>query len=253
MRVQVLWAAIAGAAMVYVGAYGMASAQGSGVTSYTGHLPTVSVASLRVPENAWRHLEKAQRCLLRHDAEGYEREVTKALALAPAFPEALILRASQEVLGHRFEAALADVLAAQRADPGAMWATVVMASAYNGLHRYRDARVLLDNLHGPEADTWQATYELARAHVGCHDTEESLRLSAAALDLAPRDFADVHLLRSNALLLSRRWSEALSQLEAYMASARSPSNRPDVLSAIEAVKLRIKGDEVARLSEIPAP
>jgi hypothetical protein len=101
---------------------------------------------------------------------------------------------------------------AQRVEPGVAWAGVILAGAYNGAHRWADAVVVLENLQGAEADTWQARYERTRAAIGPRDVEGALHSSEQAVTMAPASFVEVHLLRAHALSLagagrrrSRRW------------------------------------------------
>ena len=152
---------------------------------------TVSVASLRIPQKAWAHFERAKAAADRNRPAESERESAKALQIAPQFAEVYLLRASQQIRAHDFEGAVASAQSAQRAEPGVMWLNIVLAGAYNGLQRYGDALRALREARPDEADTWQAKYEAARAETGLGHVEEALRLSAEALNSAPEKFADV--------------------------------------------------------------
>jgi len=200
-----------------------------------GALPTVSVASLRIPEKAWTHYEKAHDALQTNHLEEYDRETAKALQIAPAFAAVYLLRATHELSVHRFDVAIADVLAAQRIEPGTAWSGVLLASAYNGSRRFDDAAAILRNLAGAEADTWQAKYEWTRAAIGRGDVAAALRWSEMALDMAPEGCAEAHLLRANALNLAQRWPAAIAELEAYLDSG-NPRHRAEVLALLEGTR-----------------
>jgi tetratricopeptide (TPR) repeat protein len=202
-----------------------------------GALPTVSVATLRTPEKAWTHFERAQEAMQANRTKDFERETSKALAVAPNFAAVYLLRAIHEVNGHQFEAAIADVEQAQRAEPGVAWAGVILAGAYNGEHRWAEAVMILENLHGAEADTWQARYERTRAAIGSRDVEGALHWSEQAMAMAPANFAEVHLLRANALSLARRWPAAIREMETYLDAGQSQKHREEVLAMLEHARL----------------
>jgi tetratricopeptide (TPR) repeat protein len=199
-----------------------------------GRTTTVSVATLRVPPQAWRHFNKAKSAGERNRLEEFERETARALEIAPEFAAAHLLRADMLVRAKRFAEAVDEVAAARRSDPGVMWAAVIQAGAYNGLHRYWDALSALDTRPdargGIESESWQAMYERARAEIGLGNVESGLRWSAKALEAAPESFPDVHLVRANALLVAQRSNEAQTQMEMYLASRGTQAHRDEVVA-----------------------
>jgi tetratricopeptide (TPR) repeat protein len=202
--------------------------------------PTVSVASLRIPQKAWAHFEKAKAAAERNRPAEAERESARALEIAPRFAEVYVFRATQQVRGHDFQAAIASAEAARQADPDATWASVVLAGAYNGMQRYDDALAALHAARPTEAETWQAKYEQARAEIGLRHVEEALRLSAEALDSAPETFADARLVRGNALLIAGRWGEAAAQMHLYLQSAAPQSHRAEVEQVLAQTEARMQ-------------
>jgi tetratricopeptide (TPR) repeat protein len=231
--------AAAGYVLICLGAMGAGLAGGQSRAARpsqrgpSGVPPTISVASLKIPESAWIHYEKAREAAQENRIDEYERETRKALYIAPAFAEVYVLRASYEMSMRRYDAAIADAVEARRIQPGVAWAGVILAGAYNGAHRYVDASVIAGNLHGSEADTWQAKYERARAAIGRGDVEGALRWSASAVATAPENCADVHLLRANALSMTRRWPAAIVELETYLDLDKGPQHRAEVLVLLE--------------------
>jgi tetratricopeptide (TPR) repeat protein len=196
---------------------------------------TVSVATLQVPEQAWKHFEKARALALKQHAADSERESEKALAIYPKFAAAHILEASEQLVLKDYKRAVENVLAARNIDPDTEWAGVVLAGAYNGLSRFDEALTVLQELQGPEATSWQAKYENARAEIGLGDEQAALKVSAEALELAPKDFTDAKLMRANALMLSHRWTEARDCLNAYLATPGPQLRREHVLKVLEIV------------------
>jgi tetratricopeptide (TPR) repeat protein len=230
--------AAAGCVLICLGAMGTGLAGQSRATQLLPHgpsggPPTISVASLKIPEKAWIHYEKAREAAQENRIDAYERETRKALEIAPAFAEVYVLRASYELNLRRYDAAIADAVEARRIQPGVEWAGVVLAGAYNGAHRYVDASVIAENLHGSEAGTWQAKYERARAAIGRGDVEGAMRWSASAVATAPEDCAEVHLLRANALSMTRRWPAAIVELETYLDLDKGPQHRAEVQVLLE--------------------
>jgi tetratricopeptide (TPR) repeat protein len=209
---------------------------------------TVSVATLRIPEKAWKHFDKAKAAAARNRPEESDREIAQAIQIAPGFAEAYLLRADLQIKAHSFAQAIDSVAEARRTVPDIPLAGILLAGAYNGLRRYTDANLVLENLHGSEAQSWQANYERARAATGLQDIEAALRWSAKALEFAPQRFADVCLVRANALLLARRWSDAAIQLQAYLKSDGPLLHRDEASTALVSVRERAREEDLVNLA-----
>lgn len=205
-------------------------------------LGTISVASLRVPAKAWKHFEKAREAARANHEDACAEEINKALSVEPRFAEAYLLRATRDLAAKRFQAAIDNTLLAQQIEPSITWSRTLMAGAYNGLQRYHDADVLLENLQGEETNSWQAKYEMARAQTGLGNVEGALHWSELALAAAPPSFADAHLLRANALQLAHRWQDAMVQMEAYLAMDAPENRRTAVLAALEKTRLTAEAE-----------
>ncbi len=231
LRIKLVAAGVA--AVIAVGLNTCAGGQEKRLTG-TG---TVSVAALRVPVKARQHLEKARQALIAGRSAEYERELAAALAIDPEFGEAYVLRASQEVMAERYDAAIADASTAQRLEPGIPWAAIVHAEACNGLRHYDEAFALLDALKSNEAGTWQAKYAMTRTAVGRGDAVAALQWSKLALDAVPESaMANAILLRANAFQISRRWQEALEQFDKYLAFPGAQPMRAQVAVIRERVQ-----------------
>lgn len=194
---------------------------------------TVSVASLRVSPKAREHYEKARHAAQEHRDGVYEREISKALAISPAFPEAYVLMADRDNKAYHYEDAIEHAAHARALDPSDAWAPIVLASAYNGLRRYDDAFLLLETLNRVTATHWQAQYEMARAETGRGDVEGALRWSRMALAAAPASWADAHLVMANALQLASQWREACREMELYLAADTTPAHKAAVEIALQ--------------------
>lgn len=220
----------------------------SAVRTLVGIGSIVSVVDLRISEKAWLHFDKAKALAEHNRLAEAELETGKAIALAPRFAGAYLLRASVLVQKQRFEDALASLAVARQIQPDALWEGLLTASACNGLHRYSEAKADLDGMHGREAESWQAAYERARVAVGLRNVDDALRWSAAALAGAPENFADARLLRANSLSLAHRWQEAASQMEMYLLFPGPQYHRAEVLTALEKTNLRLRAAESKELA-----
>lgn len=217
------------------------------------HMPsgvgsTVSVATLRIPERAWKHFAKAKVAAEHNRLAESERETSKAIEIAPDFAAAYLLRADSEVQAHSFAAAVANVKEARRVEPNLLWAGVVLAGAYNGLGQYEDAYRVLVDLHGTESQSWQAAHERARAAIGTRDLDGALRWSDVALHSAPDTFLDAHLVRANALILAHRWNDADTQMTTYLQSKVTLERRAEVSAALDIVRRRAREEELQKLA-----
>lgn len=209
---------------------------------------TVSVMELRIPGKAWDHFEKAKKLAGHNRLAESDVESEKAIAIAPDFAAAYLLRGSAEIQEHNFAAALVSISEARRIEPEALWAGVLLAGAYNGLNRYIEAEAVLDALQGQEAQSWQFDYEHARAAIGLTDASAALRWSALAVDAAPDSFADALVVRANSLVLAGRWREAESYLEADLHAKGPQRHRPEVLAALYDVHRRAREEVSSRRS-----
>ena len=198
---------------------------------------TISVTSLSVPPEARAHLNKARKAAQEHQQDIFEREITRALDLAPNFAEAYLLLADQENSVNQPEAAIAYALKAREIDPANRWTSILLAIAYNDQRRYSEAFSLLKDLSEREAALWQVQYEMARTEVGLGHVESALHWSNLAVQSAPDSCVDAPLLRANALQLAHRWKEAIAEMEFYLASKSPLIHRAPVELALAHVKL----------------
>ncbi len=196
---------------------------------------TISVASLRIAPKAWDHFRNARLADQSDREADFHREFARALDLEPRFAPLYLLRAAREVRLLQFDAALADVLAAQRIEPGLVSSGTILAGIYNGLHRFDDALLVLRALHGAEAGSWQVAYEFTRAHVGRGDAPQALASSAQTLKMAPAACHEAVLLRANALYLANRSAEAVEQFRLFLTLNPAPALAAQVQHAIDAL------------------
>ena len=214
------------------------AAQGCGAGQAVPAVSAVSAKSLRVPAKAWQHFEKARRAAEQGKEADFERESAKGFADAPEFAEMYLLRAAHEVAARQYAEAVASVEAAQRVEPGVVWADVLLAGAYNGMGRYADAAAVFTRMHGNERQSWQALHEMARAQVGLQHADGALHWSELALAAAPAGCSNTQLVRANALLVAGRLNEAAEQMRAWLAEGHAGALREAVTASLTHIEQR---------------
>jgi hypothetical protein len=89
MGTRRVWRGWLGWALLWAGLVGMAAGQSIEMRQVErllpGALPTVSAATLRIPEKAWTHFERARDAMQADRTEEFERETARALEAAPNF------------------------------------------------------------------------------------------------------------------------------------------------------------------------
>jgi hypothetical protein len=205
--------------------------------------PTSFTPDRRLPLEAQQHYLAARAAAFTHQPDLYSRECAQALAIAPQFAEVALLRATQELSAAHYERAIWNIAKARLWEPHIAFASTLLASSLNGMHRYDDAFLVLRDLHGDEAETWQTIYERARAEVGMGNLHGSDLWSQRALAAAPPTFAEVHLIRGEALAVAARWEEARSELRLYLQSTADQNRRLNALAALATL------DTIARLPQ----
>lgn len=162
----------------------------------------------------------------------YDRDGIRALAAQPGLAQAYLTAAADDITNARYESAIRKVVNARVLNPAIPNASILVAEALNALHRYEDAYLLLRSVPSPEADSWRAIYERARAEVGIGNAGGAELWSLRAVSTAPSTFAQAHLVRGQALLLAERWEEARTELNLYIMLDADSSQHPEALEAL---------------------
>jgi len=165
----------------------------------------------------------------------YDREAIHALAAQPGLAQAYLTCASEDIRNGDYESAIRKVVNARVLDPAIPNASTIVAEALNGLRRYEDAYLLLRALRGPEALSWQAIYERARAEVGIGNLRGADLWSLRAVATAPSSFPRAHLVRGEALMIAERWQEARAELDLYIRSDADAGQHPEALEALNSI------------------
>ena len=178
----------------------------------------VSVHQLEVPNKAKGYFNKAEQALSRNKLEQAKDFIAKALSVFPHYAQALTMRAVLALQSHQPQQAVADLQQAIDSDNNYGMAYIAMGSAFNMMSKFDDAVRALDRGLPLAPNSWQAHFELSRALLGKSDFNRSLHEADATIQLAPKDYSPVHLVRAYALVGLKNYQPAETELEHYLAS-----------------------------------
>src|SRR5262249_5346 len=116
------------------------------------------------------------------------------------------------------------------------FAYFALGATFNMMNRYDDAIRVLDRGLALSPQSWQAYFEYGKAEVGKGEYEAALRKLNRAEDMAPHDYAPVHLVTAHALLALKNYSQAMSELEAYLEKDPKGSNAPAVRDSLDKIR-----------------
>jgi tetratricopeptide (TPR) repeat protein len=102
--------------------------------------------------------------------------------------------------------------------------------------KFDDAIRVLDRGLTLMPQSWQAMFELGKAELAKGDYEAALRRLNKAGDLAPQEYPPLHLAKAHALLGMKNFSEASSELEAYLEQDPESPNATAVRESLDQVK-----------------
>src|SRR4051812_30943320 len=209
---------------------------GEVAASRAGNRATVSVAQMQVPEKARKLLEKAQSCLDKRKLQEADTYVSQALEVYPDFAEALTMRGLMLLDGQRLDDAAASLEKSTRADRSYAMGYIVLGAVYNMQSKFDDAIRVLDRGLTLMPQSWQGTFELGKAELGKGHYEAAIRKLNKASDLARQPYAPLHLAKAHALLGMKNFSEATSELEAYLEQDPKSPNAPAVRESLDQVR-----------------
>lgn len=187
---------------------------------------TVSVSQFRVPAKARKVFRKAEDALKKQKYDEAEKQVNEALQLFPTYADALTLRALLRLDGQRTQEALQDLQDAIKADANYPLAYVVMGAAFNRTSKFDDAVRALQRGIVLNPASWQAYFELGKAFVGKGEFADAIRSLDRAQQMAPDNYAPLHLVKAHALLAMKNYPDAMTELEKYL--ERDPNGRSSV-------------------------
>jgi tetratricopeptide (TPR) repeat protein len=209
---------------------------GSPVANDGNGSKTVSVAQYRVPETAREELKKAREATLKNRTDEAQQHIAKALETAPNYADALTLRAILKLDAKDSDGAVADLQNAIQSDGSYAMAYMVLGSAFNNQLKWDDAIRSLQRGETLAPDAWQVYFEMGRAYAGKGDYESAVRVLDRAQKLAPQEYPLIRLIRAHSLMGLNRYSDAVGELEAYLAKAPAGPDAEQAQRMLEKAK-----------------
>lgn len=197
---------------------------------------TVSVAEYKVPQKARDAFHKAETAIAKNHADEAKKELAKALEAYSDYAPALTLRGVLSLDAGKAQAAAEDFDHAIHSDPSYALAYTAMAAAWNQLNKFDDAVRSAERAITLSPRSWQSYFEIAKAHVGKADYPHALQDLAKAQQLAPKDYAPMHLVRAHVMLALQDYNSAINELQAFITMAPQDPNAPAARTALEKVK-----------------
>ncbi|HXB20281.1 MAG TPA: tetratricopeptide repeat protein [Candidatus Solibacter sp.] len=186
---------------------------------------SISVAQYKVPGKAREEFKKANKLSQEQKPEEAQKHLESALAIYPAYADAFTLRGILKLEAHDLTGALADLQKAIEADGNHALAYIVMGAAQNMESRFDDAIRSLERGQTLAPASWQACFEMGKALVGKARYEQALAQLDRAQALAPKDYSVIHLVKAHAMLSLNHYSDAMTELQAYLAKEPNGPNR----------------------------
>jgi len=201
-----------------------------------GNRATVSVAEMKVPEKARDLLAKAQSALDKRKMQEADHYLVEALRVYPNFAEALTMRGLMDLDEKKLDDAAAILEKSIQADANYGMGYIVLGAVYNMQSRFDDAIRVLDRGLTLMPQSWQAMFELGKSELAKGNYESAMRRLNKAGDLAPQEYPPLHLAKAHALLGMKNFSEASSELEAYLEQDPKSPNAAAVRESLDQVK-----------------
>ncbi len=183
---------------------------------------TVSVVNLGVSEKAKRALESARKALSKNKLEEAASELQRALAISPQYPEALALRAVVYLAEGDTKSALEDAHRSVDIDPSSSVGYTIMGASYNAAGQFLQAVNSLQQALRIDPNFWQSHYEMAKSLYSQGKSTSALQEVEAAGRNAPKEFAQIHLVRGAILMQLHRTGEAAEELQQFL--KQDPNN-----------------------------
>jgi tetratricopeptide (TPR) repeat protein len=203
--------------------------------SEAGNRYSVSVAQMKVPEKARKAFNGAESAIKKKKLDDAEKHLAEALAIYPKYSEALTLRGILKLDSGQPDAARVDLEQAVESDNNYSLAYIALGATYNTLTRWDDALRVLDRGVGLAPTSWQGYFEMGKSFLGKAEYEAALRQFNRAEDMQPK-YALVHLVKAHALLGLKNYSEAMSELEAYLEKEPTGAQSQEAKLTLEKVR-----------------
>ena len=198
----------------------------------------VSVQQLSIPQKARDALKKAQEAETKHDINKAQKELAKALEIAPKYSDAIAYRGALEMTQSDFAAAENDFNQAIQLDNSNAVAYVGMGAVYNEQGKYDDAIREVDRSLALNPQLWSAHFELSKAQFAKGNFSTALKEADQAESLSANRFSPLHLLKGHILLGLKLYSGAVNEFQKFLShSSGNPALNAQVQNTLEQAKL----------------
>jgi predicted Zn-dependent protease len=197
----------------------------------------VSIVRLREPRRARQLYNKALQAYVKEKTADAIRTLDEALKLYPAFPEALTLYGSIQIILRQWQSAEQNLRASIHTDPTYVPGYLVLAGLYNAQGRFDDGLQVTRKAVSAGAAGWDVEYEIARGLIGKGQYQPALLATENGLRLKQHGSL-LHLAKAHALVGLRKYRSALQELRAYLRyqpSGAGSEQARDLLAKVESV------------------
>lgn len=211
------------------------SAPDGNANANAGGRNSVSVAQIRVPQEARKLFAKAQQSVQRNRSDEARKLLGAALVKYPRYADAVTLQAILDMGENRLSDASAELEQALQYDPNYAMAYIAMGSCLNAQSQFDGAIRTLDEGLRLDPTSWQAHFEMGKALTAKAEYKKALGELAKAENAAPR-FPAIHLVRGYALIGLGQYPNAIGELEAYVQAEPGAPTVPKAKLTLEKIK-----------------
>jgi tetratricopeptide (TPR) repeat protein len=198
---------------------------------------TISVQQLQISPRVRGRISKAEKDFQRADLAGAQTELHNALVENPKCAPALTMRALIKLAAKQPEEAIEDSMQATLIDAHDSHAFLALATALNAHRDYVEAEKAARQALNLKPDLWQAHLEIAKSLYSTGKLVPALH----ELEGLQIDFADVHLVRGDVLMLLERHQEAVYEFTKFLGEAPHDPRSGQVQQIVnDAVLLSLK-------------
>jgi thioredoxin-like negative regulator of GroEL len=197
---------------------------------------SISVSQYKVPEKAREEFKKASKAAAEQKVEEAGKHLEKALAFYPTYADALTLRGILKLTDQDMQGAVSDLQEALKADGNCALAYIALGASQNMESKFDDAIRSLQRGQSLSPRSWQAYFEMGKALIGKGSYEPALVQLARAETLAPSNYALIHLVKAHAMLALNNYSDAMTELQAYLAKDPNGPESPAAREMLDKAK-----------------
>jgi tetratricopeptide (TPR) repeat protein len=181
---------------------------------------SVSVSQMSIPAKARADYDKAEQLVAKDNPKEAMKKTNQALEIAPHFAEARTLRGILYERSGELSQAQADYQQAIKDDPNYASGYVALGSLLNSTGHFTESIPVLIEAERLAPNSWQPSFELARARLGQGDFPAALQNVDRATEQAggpAKQPAPMHLLRGFALLGLHEQARAREEMQFFLA------------------------------------